>query len=152
LLGLEVRVEGPLGEARILGHLVDGGALEPAPAEDLGGGPHEARARPGLVLLPGEPSHQAAASAAAGAGRVTPASGRAMTSAPRLGVIVIARRVTRSGTGSAGSSRTLETIADRTACISNSAKLAPRQRRTPPPNGIQVYVPAGRSRKRSGRN
>jgi hypothetical protein len=35
--------------------------------------------------------------------------------------------------------------------ISNIAKLAPRQRRTPPPKGIHVYVPGGDSRKRSGR-
>src|SRR3954447_13104252 len=31
------------------------------------------------------------------------------------------------------------------------AKLAPMQRRRPPPNGIQVNVPGGESRKRSGR-
>ena len=40
---------------------------------------------------------------------------------------------------SAGSRRsTLSATARSTAFISNSAKLAPRQRRTPPPNGIQV--------------
>ena len=35
---------------------------------------------------------------------------------------------------------------------SSWAKLAPRQRRRPPPKGIQVYVPGDCSRKRSGRN
>ncbi|TML06574.1 MAG: TetR family transcriptional regulator [Actinobacteria bacterium] len=39
----------------------------------------------------------------------------------------------------------------RTIRISNSAKLAPMQRRMPPPNGIQLYVPPCPSRKRSGR-
>jgi hypothetical protein len=70
--------------------------------------------------------------------------------APRPGVSVIARRTTGSEPISGGVSSTRETISDRTVFISKIAKLAPRQRRTPPPNGIHVYVPAGDSRKRSG--
>ena len=42
--------------------------------------------------------------------------------------------------------------ARKTMRISSSAKLAPIQRRRPPPNGIQVKVPGLVSRKRSGRN
>ena len=64
----------------------------------------------------------------------------------------MARRRIPSDAESSGDSETARVIARSTCFISNIAKLAPRQRRTPPPNGIQVYVPAGCSRKRSGRN
>ena len=57
----------------------------------------------------------------------------------RAGTSVIDRRATRSGTSASGSSRSQRRASTRsTAAISNWAKLAPRQRRTPPPNGIQV--------------
>src|SRR6185369_7071392 len=62
----------------------------------------------------------------------------AMISAPRPGTSVITRRPTRSLSGAAGRRRTVATIARSTARISVSAKLAPRQRRIPPPNGRKV--------------
>src|SRR3954465_4007010 len=61
-----------------------------------------------------------------------------VTVAPFPGVNVIARLVMRSPASGAGASLMLRAIAPRTCLISKSAKLAPRQRRTPPPNGIQV--------------
>ena len=51
---------------------------------------------------------------------------------------VAARRVTRSEAAVVAEGSIREIIAVSTCFISNSAKLAPRQRRTPPPNGIQV--------------
>ena len=61
-----------------------------------------------------------------------------MTSALWRGVSVIARRKTRSGFGSAGRIWWRLTSSLSTTAISNWAKAAPRQRRTPPPKGIQV--------------
>ncbi len=56
---------------------------------------------------------------------------------PRVGASVIARRVTPSPRPRAADrSRTASSTARITTFISSSAKLAPRQRRTPPPNGI----------------
>ena len=54
--------------------------------------------------------------------------------------------------GPAGATVKRSAAARRTMRISSRAKLAPMQRRRPPPNGIQVYVPGLASRKRSGRN
>jgi len=71
----------------------------------------------------------------------------------RVRTSVTARRVTRSGTSRSGSNLSMPAATARsTTFISKIAKLAPRQRRTPPPNGIHVYVPAGCSKNRSGRN
>jgi hypothetical protein len=55
---------------------------------------------------------------------------------PRDGANVIARRTTLSSPRRLGCSVTRSSSVDRTIRISNRAKLAPRQRRTPPPNGI----------------
>ena len=52
---------------------------------------------------------------------------------------------------SAGSSSKRSSRARSTSFISSWAKLAPMQRRRPPPKGIHVYVPGACSRKRSGR-
>ena len=54
------------------------------------------------------------------------------------GTSVTARRAGRSGRPAGASSAIAAATARSTAFISNSAKLAPRQRRTPPPNGIHV--------------
>jgi hypothetical protein len=62
---------------------------------------------------------------------------------------VIARRMTRSGSGRAGRRASRRAITCSTIDISYMANDAPRQRRTPP-NGNQVYVPALAPRKRSG--
>src|SRR3954454_8074225 len=121
LLVLEVRVEGALGVAGVLGHLVDRGAFHAVAAEALGRRLHQRRAGLGLFLLAAQPLHQAAT-----------------TSAPRLGTSVIARRPTRSGRWSTGRNWSRVTSVASTVFISNWAKLAPRQRRTPPPKGIQV--------------
>ena len=76
----------------------------------------------------------------------------ALEAATRASEALIDRRAIRSGTTPSGrSDEQRRESTRRTAAISNSAKLAPRQRRIPPPNGIQLYVPAGDSRKRSGR-
>jgi hypothetical protein len=58
----------------------------------------------------------------------------------------------RSGCSLAAHIRTARRIAGITTFISYVANAAPRQRRTPPPNGIHEYVSAGRSMNRSGRN
>ena len=60
------------------------------------------------------------------------------TSASWRGVSVIARRKGRSDSGRTGRRCRCLTSSRRTTDISNWAKDAPRQRRTPPPNGIQV--------------
>ena len=52
--------------------------------------------------------------------------------------MVMARRITRSEVAEVAEGSMRDIIAVSTCFISNSAKLAPRQRRTPPPNGIQV--------------
>jgi hypothetical protein len=133
LLGGEVRVEGALGEAGGPGDLVDGGVAEPAAGEDLPGRGEQPRPRLGTARH---------------------GSGRAVEDdlGPSRGASMIARRCTRSGR-SGRDARSPEERARtlRTVCISNCAKLAPRQRRMPPPKGIQVYVPGWVSRKRSGR-
>jgi hypothetical protein len=51
---------------------------------------------------------------------------------------VIARRRLTSGPSNPGRISQRDRIARSTIFISTSAKLAPRQRRRPPPNGIQV--------------
>ena len=62
-----------------------------------------------------------------------------MTRPSALGASVIARCLVPSACGEPGcSSTTASAIARSTHFISNSAKVAPRQRRTPPPNGIHV--------------
>ncbi len=62
-----------------------------------------------------------------------------MTRPSRAGTRVTPRRLGRSSRAPAGSSRSIVFATARsTIFISNSAKLAPRQRRTPPPNGIHV--------------
>ena len=145
LLAVEVRVERALGEARPLGDLVDRGPLHPALGEHLGGGLEQARPRLGLLLGPCQPGRRHAATAAGTRWDAT-------TFVPWAGLSVMARLVTRSPAGTAGLRSTCETMLDSTCLISNRANVAPRQRRTPPPKGIQVYVPAGFSRNRSGRN
>lgn len=59
-----------------------------------------------------------------------------MTSALWRGVSVIARRKILSGSGLAGRIWWRLTSSLRTTAISNWAKEAPRQRRTPPPTGV----------------
>jgi len=62
----------------------------------------------------------------------------AITSAPRLGTLVIVLRTECSGRLPTGRIALRETSSRSTTAISNSAKAPPRQRRTPPPNGIHV--------------
>ncbi len=62
------------------------------------------------------------------------------------------RRPVGSGRGPAGASSKRASTSRATIFISCSAKLAPRHRRRPPPNGIHVYVPGCLPRNRSGRN
>src|SRR5207247_8342097 len=104
LLALEVRVERPLGEAGVLGHLVDGGLLEATAREHLRGRLHQAGARVRLLLLAAQPAwHQAAAwagSTVTGVGVWLRRS--TTTSVPRSGLKVIVRRTGRSARGSAG--------------------------------------------------
>jgi hypothetical protein len=59
------------------------------------------------------------------------------TSAPRLGTLVIVLLTECSGSPT-GLSLRRATSSRRTTDISNSANAPPRQRRTPPPKGIQV--------------
>ena len=61
-----------------------------------------------------------------------------MTRDPDPGVIVMLRRLVRSGPGDAAPTVWPASIARITIRISSIAKLAPMQRRRPPPNGIQV--------------
>ena len=61
------------------------------------------------------------------------------TGVPRFGEKVMLRRVTPSGSiARRPAARQRPRTSRSTIRISNSAKLAPRQRRTPPPNGIQA--------------
>ena len=55
------------------------------------------------------------------------------------------------GRGEAGRRSAWASTVRTTTAISEVAKLAPRQRRTPPPNGTQVPGPGADSRNRSGR-
>ena len=74
----------------------------------------------------------------------------AITGTPRAGAIPMpCVRLARSSSGRTACSSTCCRTVRRTAGNSIIAKLAPIQRRVPPPNGINVYG-AGRSRKRSG--
>ena len=73
------------------------------------------------------------------------------TRAPAPGRMVMFRRRASSKPSPAGRTSHSRRSSRSTICISSSAKLAPRQRRRPPPNGIQVYVPGRWPRKRSGR-
>src|SRR4029079_1766550 len=57
---------------------------------------------------------------------------------PALGLSVMLRRRLPSSPGAAGASSCRASTARSTIFISSWAKLAPRQRRRPPPNGIQV--------------
>ena len=93
-------------------------------------------------------------SAGATAGTLVPALLRAtrITRLPRDGLNVMPRRRVVSGVELALRSSWRERTARRTIFISRSAKLAPRQRLRPPPNGVHVYVPGYLSRKRSGLN
>ena len=62
-----------------------------------------------------------------------------MTRPSAFGASVIERCLVSSACGEPGcSSTTASAIARSTHFISYSAKVAPRQRRTPPPNGIHV--------------
>src|SRR5205814_903906 len=75
-----------------------------------------------------------------------------MTRTPLRGTCVMPRRSMRSGRGSVAASSVRARIRRVTTRISWRAKLAPRQRRVPPPNGIHVYVSGASSpRNRSGR-
>jgi hypothetical protein len=60
------------------------------------------------------------------------------TRAPRAGAMVMLRILGRSDRGLAARSSVRSTIARRTIPISDWAKAAPTQRRTPPPKGIQL--------------
>jgi hypothetical protein len=62
----------------------------------------------------------------------------ALARAPRAGARTIPRRTTRSPRRRAGASSTVLRTSRSTTRISISAKLAPRQRRIPPPNGSHV--------------
>ena len=53
----------------------------------------------------------------------------------------MARRTTLSGLSDASFSLTFSSVCASTIFISYSANAMPRQRRTPPPNGIHSYVP-----------
>src|SRR5439155_7848297 len=99
LLGAEVRVEGALGEAGLLGDLVDRRLLQPAAREDPPGRLHQARARVGPALGARHPRHAAAPT---------------MTSAPRSGTRAMLRRDTRSLSGRTGRSGAWARIACRT--------------------------------------
>ena len=71
------------------------------------------------------------------------------------GISVIPRRAVGSAGGRAGAAATAAAASSASTTRSSiSANAAPRQRRTPPPNGIHVYVPPWGSgpRNRSGRN
>ena len=96
------------------------------------------------AALTGERSAQAVV----GAGSATPSAGRPLprtagrsrrtVAARRLGLTVIARRRLTSTPSIPGRSSQRDSTARSTIFISSSAKLAPRQRRRPPPNGIHV--------------
>src|SRR5438270_2207400 len=75
-----------------------------------------------------------------------------ITVARPLGLNVMLRRPVCSGASRGAESEYRRSTVLSTIFISCIAKLAPRQRRRPPPNGIHVYVPGGLSRKRAGRN
>ena len=85
-------------------------------------------------------------------GRAIPGRGEMMTCVPCRGDSVTLRRVGRSAFALAALSVRVRSTQRITTRISISANAAPRQRRTPPPKGIQPYVDGGLSRKRSGRN
>src|SRR4051794_18473350 len=93
-----------------------------------------------LVLVEESESH--CTDAEAGAGILRPAGrGSRSTSterAPRRGAMTIERRQLDSGRSEAASRRARRRIVRSTIFISKVAKLAPRQRRTPPPKGIQL--------------
>jgi hypothetical protein len=59
---------------------------------------------------------------------------------------MILRIRTRSGARPADRSETRRSTVDRTHFISSVAKLAPTQRRAPPPKGTQANAPGGWSR------
>src|SRR6185503_4832498 len=63
--------------------------------------------------------------------------GLTTTGVPRRGEKVTLRRAMPSGRRRAPRSSQRRSVSRRTTRISNSAKEAPRQRRTPPPKGIQ---------------
>ena len=73
-----------------------------------------------------------------GCARGAGAARRATTVAPRRGTSVTPRRSGASLPPTGSSRSTTAATARSTAFISKIAKLAPRQRRTPPPNGIHV--------------
>ena len=78
--------------------------------------------------------------------------GAETTRAPFAGTRVTWRTSVRSAAGAAGRSAARRRTVAMTTRISICANAAPRQRRTPPPNGIHVYgAAAPPSRKRSGR-
>jgi hypothetical protein len=85
-------------------------------------------------------------------GRTIPERGEMMTCVPCRRDSVTLRRVGRSAPALAALSVRVRSTHRITTRISISATAAPRQRRTPPPKGIQPYVDGGLSRKRSGRN
>ena len=64
--------------------------------------------------------------------------GLTTTGVPRRGEKVMLRRAMPSGRRRAPRSSQRRSVSRRTTRISNSANAAPRQRRTPPPNGIQA--------------
>src|SRR5688572_23119237 len=135
LLALEVRVHGAFGEPGLLGDLVERRLVVAAAGEHLRGRLDQTRAR--LLALLG--TCQARAHAA-----------RATIRPPDDGAKVIERRVTRSARASGALTRAWRRIVPSTIFISNCAKLAPRQRRTPPPNGRYWKLDGGLSRNRSG--
>lgn len=117
LLGGEVGVEGALGVARGVGDLVDRGAFETVLGEPPCGGVQQRAAGAQLLLAPGQ---------------------RSTTSASWRGVSVMARRSVGSDWARAATRLRRATSSESTTRISSWAKAAPRQRRTPPPNGIHV--------------
>jgi hypothetical protein len=74
-----------------------------------------------------------------------------MSCVPPRGENVTLRRATRSGSPDAARTLTRRRISASATRISISANAAPRQRRTPPPNGTHEYVDGPPSRNRSGR-
>src|SRR5581483_12141629 len=103
----------------------DRGVVEAAAGEHAAGGLEQPPARVRLLLLAGQATfgHQAAAAVAGAASRPLGRPARlTTTSAPRLGVSVIARRTTCSRSCRAGRSSSARAIAASTTFISNTAK------------------------------
>ena len=102
--------------------------LTPCTARSTRGGRRGGGARPAQTDCTG----------CAAAGRAAGLSDSTTASPPRLGSRVTPRKRAFSSLARGARSRARERIVAITTFISSCAKAAPRQRRTPPPNGIQV--------------